>query len=470
MKPFHFLVLVALLVGCSKSDEPGIRQITISISQTLVEVGAPSITIAAEVIDEARNVVENPNLEFLANNTPLNGNSFNPDTRGTFIIQARIGEVVSNEVSVRVFDLAQDLDQLILNYGGSNYLTTTDWSLSGEFTFEARIDNVILPLTSPAVELRLNDTSTNQRGGFQFAEAGTATFQAFLNDKSSNPIEIEVRAEKEYDEIVLPIIFHTYQVDIGVDEVNMLLDTLNNGFSPSSFPKSSVLAGKTSPNAVNTYVKFEVAQRSPDGLLLSVPGLNVIEGPIEDPQPLTEELFSVLDKAHSWDPNEYINVWIVFNTAFAFPPIDTRLETSAPTGVTYSPFIEEGFSLPGLATAGANPRYPDPADLSQSIIFNATTLFPFHRDFIVNKMGYFLGLLETFAHSCDLEGDYCEDTLIPKLTMQLDPLTGKFQSCEGPSFLPSNHMSIGGIYTHFTYDQRERIRFVLDHGLFRPGK
>jgi hypothetical protein len=248
------------------------------------------------------------------------------------------------------------------------------------------------------------------------------------------------------------------------------LDTLNRSFSSSALSKDRVLAGSLNPNAVNCYIKFVLAVTPPSGHKLSSPGFNLITTDDGEYPELTLTAFQKLEEENAWPPNQYINIWLASGYNFEFPSIQQNEAGSFDArGLVYSPFIEKGFLLEGLSNIGANPKDPDPATLSHGILLRSGSVLFAHPDYIINRMGYYLGLFDTMSFACLLEGDFCPDTQIPDLTQSLLPFA-KATTCEGSSFPLTNHMSIGRRYTNFTYDQRTRMRFVLEHGLYRPRK
>ena len=158
------------------------------------------------------------------------------------------------------------------------------------------------------------------------------------------------------------------------------------------------------------------------------------------------------------------------NYEFEYEPINRNevAGSGGGRGLVHSPYLID-VQLPGLPTFGANPRDPDPNTLSQSILLRTISVLTEHPDFIVNRMGYFLGLFDTMTFGCLSDGDYCPDTVIPDFSRS-ERIGNAWKACGSENFYTlNNHMSIGRNYTNFTYDQRARMRFVLEHGMFRPG-
>jgi hypothetical protein len=245
---------------------------------------------------------------------------------------------------------------------------------------------------------------------------------------------------------------------------------LNRSFSASSLSKARTLNGSIDPNAVNCYIKFVAANEAPPGRKLDNPGLNVIQPENGEYPTLGLPNFQELEQANTWDPTTYVNVWIAPDYDFEFPSIHPNEAGSfGARGLSYSPFIEEGFELPGLATRGVNAKDPDPSTLSHGILLRSGSVLFEHPDYLINRMAYYLGVFDLMTFDCRFEGDYCPDTPNPDLSKPIFPFN-EVSKCDGGTFFMTNHMSFGRRYTHFSYDQRERMHFVLEHGLYRPRK
>ena len=470
MRHFILVAITLALLGCSKSDDLDIRLIFISVDKEVALENGDTVRIFAEVKDQELDLINGLELEFFANDVPLGDSIFITGKRGEVVLQARYRGVESNRVTVRVVDLTQDLEGLNLLYQGYRKLTTNEWSISGDFSYEARIGGRTFPIDGTGIDLLLNGSPVNQTGQFHFPEEGIKDFQARSGSVLSNTVSIDVRPEKVFTEVVIPVIFHAYGVSVLSTDVRNFIDTLNSSFFSTSFPREAVLSGDVNPNAVNCYIRFELARTPPPGFTLTEPGLNVISN--EDGQfpPLTEATFVELERRHNWAPETFVNVWLAEGYEFQYEPLNKNESggSGGARGLAYSPYLLDA-ELKGLPTFGSDPRIPDPNTLSHSILLRTGSVLGEHRDYLVNRMGYFLGLFDTMSFGCLFEGDYCSDTFPPDLENG-DRLGNAWTSCEDGNFYQfNNHMSLGRNYTNFTYDQRERMRFVLEHGMFRPS-
>ncbi len=468
--PFYFLLFIGL-VSCDEKTEIGPSFIFLSVNKDAAFDEGDQIMITASVRDKDQNPLEGFELDYFANDQALDGSIFYPSSAGIYQLTARYNEIESRPVEVRVINLEQETDELVLNYDGNPYLTTNPWSASGNFTYFARIEEDLFPLPETKVVLKLDGEPTTQQGAFVFQEAGSPIFQATLNDLSSNEVQLQVRAEKNYDTVTIPIIFHDYGAGINNQQIGSLLDTLNRSFSSNVLSLDRVVAQELNPNAVDCKIQFVLASAPPPNRRLSAPGLNVVPTPEGEYQAPNLFLFKKLEAENNWDPSQYINIWMAPGYDLDFPSIFPN-ETGGgggARGLAYTPFIEEGSNFLGLPTIGTDPNFPDPNTLSHSILLRSGSILIEHPDYIINRMGYFLGLFDIMSFACDLEGDFCPDTQAPDLRVSIGPFNTA-TDCTGDPFIMTNHMSFGRRYTHFTYDQRDRMHFVLEHGLFRPRK
>ena len=458
------------LISCSESESIQVEQIQITVDKDFAVVNMDSIRIQAEILGPSPEEIERLEIEYLVNGSPLAEAIFIPQESGNFELSARYESVESNRVSVEVFELEKDIESLTLNYEGYSLLTTQPWSITGTFSAEGKIGSRTFPIDWQALTFYANDEPLPTPQGHHFPEAGTYEIHAEIGEVRSNSSKLEVRPSQTYPLRVLPIVFHSYGVDPSLQDLDKLIDTLNNSFNPEGFTRESVSSGLVNPNAVNFSLRFERAQDAPTGVRPTAPGLQVIPSTDGTFPSLTPARFQALEDEYGWDPDIYINVWLADDYGFDFPPFDEVSQSSGSArGLSYSPILEKGMldGLPSLEFPNTRNPIGDPEEFSQSILLRAGSVLFEHPDFIVNRMGYFLGLFETFEFSCGRYGDYCMDTFLPELNQVSAPID-KVPSCEGPEFRMNNHMAINRKYTCFTYDQRERVRYVLENALYRP--
>ena len=471
MKNLDLITLaLLLLISCSESETFQVERIQIEVDKEFALVGQDSIRILTEIAGLSPAEIENLEIDYLVNNNPLPGTIFIPQESGNYELSARYKSVESNRISVDVFELEKDVESLIMDYEGYSLLTTHPWSLTGNFSVEGKIGSRAFPIPNKSLIFYVNGELLSSPNGLHFPKEGSYKIHAELAGIQSNSTTLDVRPEKIYPIRVLPVVFHSYGVEVNSQDLNKLIDTLNNSFSRGNYSEALVLSGAVNPNAVDFFLQFERAQTPPEGVRPDAPGLQNIPSSDGTFPLLTLARFQALEEEYAWDPNTYINVWLAEDYGFDFPPFDASGQSSGSArGITYSPILETGMleGLPSLEFPNTRNPIENPEDLSQSILLRSGSVLFEHPDYIVHRMGYFLGLFDTYSFSCSKNGDYCADTFLPQFDQATGPLD-KVPSCEGPVFRMNNHMSINRNYTCFTYDQRERVRYVLEHALYRP--
>ena len=165
------------------------------------------------------------------------------------------------------------------------------------------------------------------------------TFYAKAGNVQSNSLTIQIRdlPEMDYEEIVVPVIFHVMvpppsigpAYSVSSEELQKRLDHLNDIFNRRA---------TSDPNGGNAKIIFKLAEYDPSGRLLLEKGKNKVE--------LAEEMSKsdyedYINSKLIWDPARYLNVWLA------------KYSTSSSVSNTYSvsapEVILEGYeSIPGL--------------------------------------------------------------------------------------------------------------------------
>ena len=457
------------LFGCSKEDNQVIDQILLSVDEETVILGKGSFTLSAKVFDPGGREITNQLPTFYVNETPLQGHFFEPTTRGTFALTARINDIVSNTITVETLSIEEDLESLVLNYPIPPYLTTAPWSATFPFQFEAILQGVSFPLEDPNLQLLVDGEQVDQSIPLHFDVPGSYTVQARFREQKSNPLTFQVRAYEELPVRRIPIVFHTIGIAPDATKIKKLIDTLNSVYFQPMFSRDQINGQVINPNAVGMQLEFFLAETPAAGFSLQSPGVHVII-PENDPIPqLDYQWFQSIEKDQSWPTDTYINIWLA--EFFEFELTQEEIDGfDWGRGFTNLPLIHEE-RLAGLTTftdsTNSGPTNKSPLNTTKGIILNAGSVLGEHPDFIVNMMGHFLGLYGTTAFDCSTANDYCNDT--PSLDFTASTADGLFGTCRGGRIVPSNFMGAGRKYSHFTLDQRERVRFVLMHGVDRPN-
>jgi len=301
---------------------------------------------------------------------------------------------------------------------------------------------------------------------FNFTTERPAVYklQAEYEGVKTNTIEIKARPDKEYPLISVPVIFHvghfgqyiengptsSNDPNVSAVAVQTALDVLNKIFSNAANSKD--------PNAVDTGLKFRLATKNPDGSLMTEPGIdrhNVTEfdrgcfefpdstdcPDLENDKTLGPNEVGHFGIASIWDPNLYLNIWVV-------------PEQNGESFADSSPPIYDTHPLLG------NELYPVGTELEPDLNGEFPYCFIHFKSLtsttVAHEVGHTLGLFHPFDY-CD---DLCPDTYSYEFNSK--------EACEGNlgAKTSSSVMDYVGPKDCFTYDQRERIRHVISHGLW----
>ena len=205
------------------------------------------------------------------------------------------------------------------------------------------------------------------------------------------------------------------------------------------------------PVGADTEVQFCLAQRTPDGE--ETDGINRVN--MATPGGfgwLPDNIDSTLKPATIWNPNEYLNIWVVDSILFGFI-------------AGYAQFPEAS-GLPGIddqqgITFGAN---SDGVVIANNCFgTTGTAQFPYNGGRTTShEVGHWLGLRHIWGDSenCTTD-DYCADT--PNATSALQECSYR-ASC-GVEEMKENYMNYtpDACMNIFTQDQKLRMRTVLEN-------
>ncbi|GAB5398799.1 MAG: hypothetical protein Aureis2KO_03840 [Aureisphaera sp.] len=280
---------------------------------------------------------------------------------------------------------------------------------------------------------------------FTTLNTGLQRLKVRYNNLFSNEVTILAREDKAYSNVSIPIVFHVVHFNEPVGqgfnlsqvEVQETLNIINDAYANRN--------GSTNLNAVDMKIQFRLALRNPNGGTMGEPGIHRIGGvPYDisgDQKFSLSEVVPMFDH-HQWNPREYLNIWL-------YP---------SSNGKSYGlyPFVYQSYSLEGLD------EVPDscicsPENFEKGHIRVDTE----NRDGIIaHEIGHRLGMFHNFSENGCISADYCSDTYSYVLE------GGECQDMNLGIKELDNIMDYNGIFTTFTYDQRERARHVLDHGLW----
>jgi hypothetical protein len=152
-----------------------------------------------------------------------------------------------------------------------------------------------------------------------------------------------------------------------------------------------------------------------------------------------------------WDPTQYLNIFV------------SKIEGPA-GGFAYFPLVEN-FSLPGVGRvpSGTTLNYPYVSVIGYGMT-NPTDVYV-----LAHEIGHMLGLYHSHrgnGASCATDVDYCADTDGAILDKNIGGYF--YENCQNQNIIDFDFMSYVSLKNSFTFDQRERMRRVLEHNPFLP--
>lgn len=294
--------------------------------------------------------------------------------------------------------------------------------------------------------------------------SGAYSFQIRADLVESSAFDIFARESKDYPIVEVPIVFHLihWGEPIGIgdnfpqSEVQAAITALNAAFANQ--------LGSADPNAVDLKLRFRAAAFGPNGAPLVEPGIDRIDGrPYDDgsDNPFGNPSGSiagnnileiweawVIKRDKFWDPREYVEVWVVPSSQNTFGRTNTYGNADLPLLLQSTPY-------PGLQNFLT--IYPDPMVTRNPPGFWLGALRPHFMLF--HEMGHHFGLLHPFSEGqCDA-GDFAPDTY--------GYVLGTTTECETNGVRNNNNtMDYNGANNTFTYDQRERVQWVLGNAVW----
>lgn len=261
--------------------------------------------------------------------------------------------------------------------------------------------------------------------------------------------------EPENDDIrVLPIVVHVLHngeelgngTNLSEERIVRQIEILNEDFRR----KAGTRGFNDHPDGGDTKIEFILAQRDPEGNLTN--GITRKQLAFEDiPDDTPNFEFEWYAFFNYWDPEHYINVWVV-----AYPDAATNVLLGKATGPDSDLPGDDIFQKP--FAGGAEGLIINGAHFGESEVDGVHNL---GRTF-THEMGHYLGLLHTWGTGECETNDYCEDTPpIDKVVSGDQIIIG----CSGEEVMIGNYMN----YTHdavmniFTNDQIERMNYVLEN-------
>ena len=302
-------------------------------------------------------------------------------------------------------------------------------------------------------DVYINKENLGMINSFNPNEVGRYQVYVKANDKVSETLDVSVRAPISYTQKERLVIFHIVHDGEPIGEgTNIAKEMIDYQMSllEATFGQSNVLTG----NSHYTYIDFELATHDPLGNELNEPGINRLQRPSSQSTILFEDWMW----NHYWDPNYYINVW-VGETGNGFS-----------WGIYPTIPCNGDLQLDGIDCS--NNEIPNHG--IEGIALNINNLYPENWVF-PHEMGHYFGLFHVFELDiCDFDVDYCGDTRQYGSLRYLNGATNNQRtSCKGFNYISYNIMDYWNQPNgsrDLTYDQTERIRYIIDHGKWRGQK
>ncbi len=313
---------------------------------------------------------------------------------------------------------------------------------------------------------------------FTTTQAGEHTFHATYKNWKSEAVTITARSPKDYELISIPLIFHVLYnnepvgqgANISSSDIENIVSIINQRFRNTYYTLNYPEVVQ-SPNHVDTKIEFRLAQYDPNGNLLDEPGIKRYAGykanEWKDIGPQTLFL-----SENMWSPHDYINISVanqnLLNGATsAKSNYEHQLCGTERTDETWEEYFERN------SQGGEN------TVVFAGIVMTMNGLFS-HKT-LAHELGHYIGLLHVFDNECYINrwpfglNDCIEDTQFYNELEYVNPqksLSKIFYECNTNylvvhdnymDYYRSAEPETFGTYYGFTYDQRDRMREVLQH-------
>ncbi len=315
--------------------------------------------------------------------------------------------------------------------------------------------------TSVPHELLVNGVPYSQ-DSFRTSTPGDYALVVRSGSVQSNPITLRARPNTVYSTITIPIVFHIAHfgepagsgANLSMARIGQILSIINRGFSNQ--------AGSIDPNAVDTNVRFRLALFNPSGVALTEPGIHRVDArpfdngggfnvPTDVPNDgsLGPNESWKMQGQNYWNPRWYVNFWIGQSTEGRGSAALPRVYANTPlAGLETVPV----FCLTAPPQPGCDPWVED----FQSFFLDVDIV----DSAAVHELGHVLGLLHPQSYGTCGAGDYVTDTFNYIADVVGNP------ACPGNlgTRVSNTFMDYAGAFNTFTYEQRDRIQFVLRNG------
>ncbi len=480
-----FLMLLCVFMGCKDSDNT-----LLQLSSEKFEVEEQATTLTFNITSNADWVVAS-NAAWCtvsADKGTQNGQitltiSANPSNERQAIVAVTAGSVS------RTVTITQGMHK-VLNLSQSLFVT-------GQQATTLQVDvtaNIDWKVSSDASWCTPNLTQGSSKGSIKLAlqaNTGNNDRTAVVTLTSTGITRsLEVTQTANIDPATyhfkLPVIFHMLYTDKADN-----LQYIDNGRLSTILTNVNKLYWERTGSVPNPdmNLEFTLATRTPQGEILSEPGVERLE--YSNTTIDCETFMGTRNSIYQpllWDPNQYINVFVYTFTK------NTIL------GISHLPYTPTSNPLEGLYATdylfNNLPDYPHCVSLNNTYIYVESTSTTYYTTDVnvtlAHELGHYLGLHHAFSEGDDGELDFCGDTdycpdtptynsveynawvddylsRVPQKDRKLVELATK-KDCSDGEFLARNVMDYAFCASdQFTPDQRTRIRHVLANSPITPG-
>ncbi len=313
---------------------------------------------------------------------------------------------------------------------------------------------------------------------FNTSHKGEHKFHATYNGWKSDEITVIARPPKDYELISIPLIFHVLYDDepigqganISSQDIEHIVLAINQRFR-NTYYSLNYPEVIQSPNHVDTMIEFRLAQYDPEGSLLDEPGIERYGGYKATTWTNTEPQGRFLTE-YMWPPYQYINISVSNHPGIngsSVPQSDYEHQfcgAGGRTDETWEEYFERN------SQGGANVVF-------QGIIMSLTSIYA-HRT-LTHELGHTLGLWHPFDWDCNTNrfpfglNDCIDDTQFYNELEYVTPqksLSKIFYECTTNylvthdnymDYYRSSEPETFDTYYGFTYDQRDRMREILEY-------
>ncbi|HPQ98083.1 MAG TPA: M43 family zinc metalloprotease [Saprospiraceae bacterium] len=444
---FIWLSLILVITCCVKQAEIDfdnyyegyiVDNIYLEVDRNLFIEGQKELIFKVLARDNFFNILPNLKPKLFVNNKSLDGYKYTPDESGLLEFVAKLPNGLTSRIIHVNSILTDEIIELKLNYPGPPFLLNKPYSKLLDFNETIITRNGAIKTEGVPLQYVGDDTHFVEN---QYTNiAGDHKFYFKIGNVESNSIVISVRESKEFERVNLPVIFHFVgtnrlmpYIDVAIKGINDLFNTIS--LNPFNNPNNEI-----------SYISFELATQDENNELLAIPGQHVIvDGNFETDLDGLNNLIQV----NFWDPNKYINIFVSNGDYSSVANGEFN-----PAGfASFVPLLS--YKMPGSMTLDVEPSVP----IQVRIVLN-NNLDP---KVLAHEMGHFLNLYHTFHFGCNNFGDFVQDSYSYIRTISEGDIP-----CPPYELIKSNIMAYGGSSEIFTFEQVQRMRAVIDHGIFIP--